>query len=463
MAPSASDVFPNTWVRHPRWGVGLVRTVLRSGYECIVEFDRYGPRRVRTDAVAPADPPRGEEVRTGAGVRVRGEQYDAHRSWKGLFEAFRLGIVPQGYVEEWTFGRDREAAILRAWLDDPAAGALLVAGPYGAGKSHMLEYLRARALRRGYAVGTTGFDPTEAAATFPKRAWRALAAAIEVPLDDGIVDLRGAIERAADALGAEGVARWKASHRYLGPVLDAALRGRLTARLWDEFCGLHPRGVYLTLYDHSTAANIYCNILSGLSRLLVEALGVRGLLLSFDEVETAEVRAYAWYWPRSLNFLRALVRIASDDDDLLDEPVVRGVTGYEGTRSHLVYSGHRRDVPYLHGIPSHLKVVLALTPGAMFAQARGWSPDLRALELAPVGDAPLRELFRHLQAAYREEFGVAIDATAREWVFRTACERAGPDATRTIVKGLVEALDIARFHRDEPLETLLARRDDAFL
>ena len=61
------------------------------------------------------------------------------------------------------------------------------------------------------------------------------------------------------------------------------------------------------LYDYSTAANIYCYLLSSLGWASREVLGLKGLLLVFDEAETVEMNFYSQQAQNSRNFLRSLI------------------------------------------------------------------------------------------------------------------------------------------------------------
>jgi hypothetical protein len=82
-----------------------------------------------------------------------------------MIEAFRLGIVPHQDVESFTFGREKPIAVMDEALANLARGqgdVFMVEGEYGAGKTHLLEYVHHRALGSGIATSLVQFDPAEA-------------------------------------------------------------------------------------------------------------------------------------------------------------------------------------------------------------------------------------------------------------------------------------------------------------
>ncbi|GHS93965.1 hypothetical protein FACS1894139_18980 [Planctomycetales bacterium] len=74
----------------------------------------------------------------------------------------RLGLPPTGFVRRLTVGRKDELAKLKALLDDAngaKGNAMLLAANYGAGKTHLIQYLRELALDKKYVVSTFDVDP----------------------------------------------------------------------------------------------------------------------------------------------------------------------------------------------------------------------------------------------------------------------------------------------------------------
>lgn len=80
-----------------------------------------------------------------------------------VIESLRSGIPPSGWVRSFTVGRQNEIRELSTRLSTSKAGALLVKANYGAGKSHLLRFIREDALARGYAVSSVTVDANSAA------------------------------------------------------------------------------------------------------------------------------------------------------------------------------------------------------------------------------------------------------------------------------------------------------------
>lgn len=89
-----------------------------------------------------------------------------------LIEALRLGIVPDEYVEEFTFGRDEEIKLVKSWLDDPKEGSFIIKGGYGIGKTHLLEYVYSFALDNDWAVSIVEVEPNETPFSKPRNIYQ---------------------------------------------------------------------------------------------------------------------------------------------------------------------------------------------------------------------------------------------------------------------------------------------------
>lgn len=73
-------------------------------------------------------------------------------------EALRHGIPPDGAVKNFTVGRKSEIEQLHQMLEEPEHRTLLVQADYGAGKTHLLRYIREIALDAGYVVSLITLD-----------------------------------------------------------------------------------------------------------------------------------------------------------------------------------------------------------------------------------------------------------------------------------------------------------------
>lgn len=474
-------------VRHARYGRGRVEVVRHAGFDVLVAFDSMLRLWIRADDLEPVDrsgraKPRRTALEEAEAIldQIMGDARKAKapvlpavadalpqtdrrmssdpalRPLRLALEAFRLGIVPAGAAREWTVGRDEEVRTVFRWLNDPASGSLVVEGAYGSGKSHILEVLRTEALDRNWAVAMVGIDPTDAPAGFPKRVWRHAMRDLRVPVDGQILGLEGVMDLLS-AMPVDPVADhpvWSVVHGLwterpkLRPSLLAYLLGRPTRR--------RIRGLP-NLPDHTTAANVYCNLLSALSSWLSESLGLEGLTLLIDEAEMSRTYRYAYEWSRGVNFFNGLAWVADDDDILDGEEVVRR-TCYRGRFSGLVYSGFLQW-PYLWRIPSRFKVVFAFTPGYTRFFEHVHAENLVRLELPSMGD--LMTLFDRLGDAGAKLYGVpAAHPPTR------ACARALVDAYghsfRMLIKGFLELIDHRRFYPDEDPDALMSRATGTF-
>ena len=444
---------------HARWHRGVIVDLRHKGFEALVRFGSDSRwvraselRSTEKEARPVVEVPR---IRAARMARERDADPGRVQELRGLFEAFRLGIVPHSAIVEWTVGRDKEVDGIKAWLADQAYGSLVLEGAYGTGKTHLLELLYARALEMGYAVTRVGFDPSEAPAAFPKRVYRRAVRAVRVQVDGATLDFRGALREAARR-GTEPLE----GHPFLAGAMERIRSGAMTDAEWEEIEGKDSgAGAVTGLYDYTTSANIYCNILSGLGNLFVRGLGTLGFLLLLDEVETAQTWLYHYHWRRGLNFFQGLSLTANDHPELLDEVVEKRKTAHRGVETGLVYSGHN-PVPYLWSLPSYLKVVFAITPGAFTKRFLDWHPEQPVVTLPSLPADSLGQLFERLADAYELVHGAALDRKGRDMLRSVAQRRSQDGTTRVTIKAMIEALDFVRFHPGRPFSELI--EDDAW-
>ncbi len=366
-------------------------------------------------------------------------------------ESFRLGIVPARHIEDWTVGREAEVKALRTFLRDEAEGAILIEGQYGAGKSHLLSFMAREAESMGFAVAIAGFDPSEASAAFPKKAYRRLCQGFRAHVDGQPVDFRGFLTAVAmrpnwaEVLG---------DHWLLGPFLKKVAAHKADPEDWEhvEALGRGDDG-RPTLHDYSTCANLYVNLLSSLSLAAADVLGMSGLAVLLDEAEIARNVLYRYQALRGVNFFRGLVLSANDDPDLLEEGFVREEVTL-GDRTRLLYSGHN-PARYTAGIPCRMKVAFALTPGSLQDEFRRTRETIGRVELDVLGMDSLKALFWKIHATYEACYGVHLDAKVRDRVFRLLATADRVSSTRGFIKAAVEALDYARFFPQGDIEAII--------
>jgi hypothetical protein len=188
-------------------------------------------------------------VSTRAGAAAApGEVAVSERDAALTLEAMRLGVVPSADLSAYTVGRERELGTVDEDLARVAAEGGAVRGflgDYGAGKTHLLELIRARALAKGFLVAEATLDPSETSPSHPKRVYRALVRSLvypDRPHEEGL-GLRPLLEKGSGseaaaerfrtvATGRRAVAErlTEGAHLYLTPALQYMARLTVPAR-----------------------------------------------------------------------------------------------------------------------------------------------------------------------------------------------------------------------------------------
>ncbi len=367
-----------------------------------------------------------------------------------LIESFRLGIVPEKLVTDWTVGREDEVGFIRKWLEMESEGVMVLEGAYGSGKSHLLLYLREKALDMGYAVAYAGFDPTEASAAFPKRTYRKIAGGFRARIGGRQIGFREFIDRIARDDSDDTLE----DHPYLGSVMRKLRYGMMRERDWEWLEGRSGvRGSLGSLYDYTTTANIYCNVLSGLGHAAATALGLKGFIILLDEAETTSSLYYAYQYSRGLNFFKGLSMVANDDPILLTEEIVRSNGITRGRETGLVYSGHQ-PIPFIYRISSFLKVVFSLTPGSLTDLFFRWRGSTPILPLENLGPDDLEQIFRKFVRHYCRVFDFRFKGGFQESDLLDLLQPYLHAPVRTFIKGMTELLDHLRFNPGAKIEEI---------
>ena len=371
-----------------------------------------------------------------------------------IIESLRSGLVPKSEIEDWTFGRDAEIQGVKAWLHDLGEGALLVEGNYGMGKSHLLAYLEHIAWKEGFAVAFTGYDPSEATAAFPKRFYRNLVSTLMVPVGERVLGFRDFLVE----LVHRGTRGFFKGHPYLDVFIER-LKEDPNAIDEADWEWLEGRDTYSKdygfLYDHRTAANIYCNLLSAFSAAMIEILDLEGLLILVDEAEVMSSQRYRYQVEGAMNLMRGLAMVANDDGVFMEEEVARTDTGYRGTQSGMMYSGFMPSMRYIYSVPTHMKIAYALTP-TMIPAFHKMREQMPVIPLSPLGTRDITALFNKIGDTYKGVYDLTLDKQWRRGLLNHVVELfpAGHLPIRSMVKATVEALDILRFYPTVSLEDL---------
>ncbi len=344
-------------VYHHMHGRGIAGLPRKGGLEYQVQFDNGIIAWVRTDEL---------ELDSVSGSQAIVRQVERERPInfieRKVIEALRLGIVPDEGLQLFTVGREPEVSALQSWLDTPSEPGRLVIGAYGTGKTHLLSHFRMLALEAGYAVSLVEMDPQETPFSRPKRVYSEIVRNLRWRDGGHLLGFRQLVQQGL----ASGLLQ---DHVYFKHV-----RRTNDERVWAWIDGsegtIRPstgdaaRLDFPSLYDYSTAANIYCYLLSGLGWLSCSpALHLQGLLVLFDESEALYAARGQIAVDRSVNFLDALIRTAQATNTCC---VLR-------TRPNFNMLATQARFPFLYHSPSGLKLLFAFT-----------SEDHLA-DLAPVG------------------------------------------------------------------------------
>ena len=446
-------------IRHRFLGRGNLIRWIRGGRQAVVAFDYGRVLTVRGADLAPVleDGPRGRSIKLpkGAHAPIPKEYGSGDRF---VIEAFRLGIVPERGILDWTYGRDGELNYLAEWLRDPEEAVMYLFGDYGSGKTHLLGALGQRALDEGWAVARVPLDPLDSPPSSPKRVYRSLLRSLRWREDGNDRDAQDLLRRAL----AGGLPKASKGHRFLAPFCRAIAKEKNEDAAWRWILGetVDAQRLHLPLlHDHTTASNIYSNLLTCLGWTAAEHAGLKGLLLLLDEAEM--VTAVHWHRQlnRGINFIVGLSRAVQHHDDLTSEEIQRapGRTVHTGTRSGLIYSGHVPMRYLFEGVQGdrHTKVLFAVTPTRLMQQLVE-EHDFDAMDIEPLPIDALEALFTTFTSHYQRVYGLKINRKDLDRI-RAALvsdlEEHG--IQRRFVKGMVEGLDFRRFHPRRHLDDLL--------
>ena len=408
-------------------------------------------------------------------------------------EALRLGVVPDVRDGSNSVGRARQMSAVESTLSATGrgqGGLQAFIGDYGAGKTHLLEEIRAEALRRGFATAHVVLDPQECKPSHPRRVHRRITTGLAYP-DTRHGGLRPLLARALRSDRARDVfmvdseveprdALEDGAHLYLTPALryldelgvlesgtlarpkqhavdllmrwlegDPTLSNSKIQRAMQRVAP--PRGKLFSLKDYRPWSRIYAYLLSGLARL-ARLSGYGGVAVVLDEAEFHAVlstrnRGFA------LELFRSLAWAAKSGRDL---PFPRSALDGGG-------QGVLKRLPPNYDEASNLYVAMAFTPTEDGRDTvedfipRGWIRRVNGLQARQLGALvePLVQDFltAHPGVDIRSEHTAALEAQV-ESLAESGELRTPRDATRFVVS----MLDLGR-HGDlaDELERLTNR------
>lgn len=371
---------------------------------------------------------------------------------KKIIEALRLGVVPEKEIEDFTFHREYEIKQVEkefARIEKEGGASSIILGEYGSGKSHFLDLIRSKALKKGYIVAKAEMDAYEVRPHRPKRLYHALMENIRTEPDSPPMQLRDFILQCAQHKDVLSIIK---DHRFLFPLFSLILNQNASVNeiLWEFVEGNDLRLDYVrknigysaykipALYDSAYAADLYCYILTGLSYLAHE-IGYKGLVILIDEGESI----YMVDPKENLkanNFLRGLILSS----------LSRGEQ-----ENKLIHSLKRKFYPYSFAEKNYLYTVLAMTQRLEGEDQPDWMKVSSLIELTYFDEEDMQAMFDKLLQIYKSayhSFQPDSIADLNDVLYHIWLNLERDNLKfRQCLKALVESLDLKRHYPNKKL------------
>ncbi len=431
-------------VRHHSAGEGRVIRQRFNGFQTLVELKVgiqiwYNTRDlVLIDAVPKTNETASQAnnhkpMQTPKLSTLSSEQLEERYKARRIIEALRLGITPYDHVRDFTFGRDVEMNTLTQWLNDdkPSGGTMLIEGSYGVGKTHLLDHISVHAQDLGYATARVQMDPQETPFNEPRLVYANIVQDLTYYYkEETRHGLRSFLTDAFDA-------GYKASdHEYFRHVYNS-LNSWYEDKVWEwiEAKGpTRPNGFsqnFSVMYSQILAYNLYTYLLSSLSWIAHEYLGLSGLLILFDEAESFSLANTQIRASRAKQFVEALIRTSQNDHIMLET----GKKVYNNYR--LEVHSHTCNLPFAYANPAHLKLVFAFTDLSDIRYIVNRVGNVPNLFLNPIDNKNYYIAYDKIRYLY----GLAYDMNAEDADDSFIQTNKIRESTRTFIKACVETLD----------------------
>jgi len=329
--------------------------------------------------------------------------------------------------------------------------------------------MREQAIERGFGVAYCDIG-AEAPMSRPKKVYRTLMRSLTYNSENGrIGSLPRFLEHYARHVAAGGENKFSGNRFFegglSGMVEDIQANQELSAHQHDDFLDWisgEGTSAYKTLPDHTTSANLYCNMLSALGRASnfvsqVNGIHYKGLILIFDEGESVDAPyVMVKKRERAMNFIKGLAEVSSDNQRIIKEPVTNYDGAYRGQKTGLIYSGVIKDVPFTDGQPNNMKTMFAFVPGLeeVTRELLTHYPCSR-IDLDEMNEKEKSQLISKIIEIYSKAYKLDLVANSEELVKRVLNVTRRDKNTRSVIKSTVEALDLRRFNPGVPLGVLL--------
>jgi len=388
---------------------------------------------------------------------------------KKIIEAFRLGIVPGFVVQNITVGRKKEIKKVEEWLEKDSE-SLMIIGQYGQGKSHIIRYIREKALDDGYLVAYCDIGE-ESQMHKPKSVFNTLMKSLvfrdkkgNEKGNDLSYFLRLYAKYLADStLGAQNINKFlKRGIEYLvyriknnHPVDNPYFRSFI-----DYLCGdeINSRDTYrfnqkIAIHPFQTSASIICNILSSIGSMAASIkddseYSFKELILIFDEGESIDSPAYlSKQRDGGINFIKGLAEISNNNEDLLSERHnERDQQGYyRGSKTNLMYSGMDKNTRFCDQKENHVKCLFAFVEGESEVIDILKKQGVEKIVLNDFTNDEKNQLIYKILEIYKKAYAYEVNDVKK---FKNIImnKLKNSNNTRSIIKITVEALDLIRIN-----------------
>lgn len=430
------------YVEHKIYGRGRICKERFGGFELYVEFEDGMSRWVSRDEVEFI----GKLMPEKAASVLSDEKFKARQ----MIESLRMGIVPHDYVEEFTFGREKEIQKIKNWLKEIEGGFYIITGKYGSGKTHLLEYIRSISLEEGWATARAEIGQEESSLHRPYQIYQQIVRSFKCKMEGKTLGFREFLREVIN----NDKSHLLKGHKYLNKLqgrlkmVDMGLYQQSDEELIWEWIEGENNYFRPFLYKTGTAANIYCYILNGISWSAHEILGLKGFLVLFDEAENIIEANYQYQLEKGKNFLRGLFMLAENNGDLLEDKIENIWGSKTGLRYHML-----EQVGFAWKLPSHLKIILASTPS--------WKDyetilnikvaEEKTLNIEPLDEKELKKVSDEIISLYKRAYNHNLSESEVDKLTKYISNK----EMRSFIKGIIEALDLRRFYPEKSWGELL--------
>jgi hypothetical protein len=336
-------------------------------------------------------------------------------------ESLRLGTVAIGEDDLFTVGREPELALLQADLRATVqeGGACRVfRGPYGVGKSHLLEVLVQQAKASGLAVSRVVLDRQRVSTCRPRGLYREIVSGLSLPgpvAVGGMAALVAVLDGALEAQCPMASEQPWERHPYFTPTLAAWSKlerdspgrrellywisggerqqnRRLRAQIRQE-AGFDPGPLY-AMKDYRTVWNQLTSLVTGLACLIRDSGLASGLVLVLDEAEmcAAQTASDQRHGDRTLTGLCAA---ALGNRKVRRPELLRELGGHSVSK----------DFPPFHRGRNHLYLALGMASRGFAKEVlERLLPKDAFVELSSLAGSDVTSLLQRILVSYRQAF-----------------------------------------------------------